>query len=342
MERLPRFEIIGDVPDYKKEQVAEEKREMFKKQKELLPEEARKKLEAAEYEKTPEQIAILNFINDETNRLLIESGVEPFDIPVDNYYILPPKEFKEFLNTESRGAYSDNGKAIGLSSSLRENLLQFAVVAFHEALHMKARHISEAWINKDGNLRDQIYRSGIKVESSYKKDTEGRVITHFSGIDEAIVAWQEKLSFSKLLEIPELAVEKEKYYSDKGRAERKRISKNKGVPEDEIFWTEETDKLKFFGVGYVAQRRVLEYVCEEIKNEFGSDFSTKEDVFKEFLKVNFNSNLIPIARLMKKTFGPDGLRILAMVKSKDGISDTNNVLEMLKKLRSREKTQKSS
>jgi hypothetical protein len=340
MERLPKFEVIGAVSDEIKEQVIQKQQEKFEKQQELLYEDIKVEFEAAEAKnpKTPEQIAVLNFINEETNRLLVECGAEPFDIPVGNYHILPPEEMKKFFDTKSSGTYSDMGKAIGLSSELSSSLLCFAVVAFHEALHMKSRHVYEVWIGKDGKTKEKKYRSGVRAESPHKKDIDGKSVTHFSGLDEGIVAWQEKLSFLRLLEIPELAKEKEKYYSEKGEIERRRISKERNIPEDEIFWTENIDELKWSGVGYTAQRRVLEYVCEEIKSEFTDEYSTKEDVFRIFLKANFNANLVPIARLMKKTFGPDGLRILAMIKNSDRGHDTNNVLEMLKKLRQRIKS----
>ncbi len=335
MERLPKFEVIGAVPEEEKALVAQGKQEIFEKQGEILPEDVRVRFETAEYKKTPEQITILNFINEETNRLLVEAGVETFDIPINNYHILPLKELDYYFESKSDGSYSDRGKAIGLSSELRSNLLRFTVVAFHEALHMKSRYITEAYIGQDGKVNEHTYRSGVRAMVPYKKDKNGRGATHFSGLDEGIVAWQEKLSFLRLLEIPELAKEKEKYYTEESVANRKKISEDLHIPEDEIFVIEDMAKMKFSGVGYRPQREVLEYVCEEIKNEFGDKYTTKEDVFKEFLKANFDGNLISIARLMKKSFGEDSLRILAMMKNKDRDQDIGNVFEMLKKLRRR-------
>ena len=79
---------------------------------------------------------------------------------------------------------------------------------------------------------------------------------------------------------------------------------------------------------------MLEYVCDEISKElFGDKYFSKEDVLKEFLSANFSGNLIPIARLMKQTFGENGLRVLGMMTTKNDTSATDNVLELLKKMR---------
>ncbi len=333
MENLPKFEVIGAVSEEKKEEFAIKRRDIFIKQQDLMPEGERKKLEAVEYDKTPEQIAALDFIDQETNRLLQECGVEPIDIPAKNYHILPKEEMDKFFHTSSAGTYEGSKYAIGLSSELRKSLLMFVTVAFHEALHMKARQIWQLYEDREGKLKNKIYRSGMRVFSPRKKNMQGRSVTHFSGLDEAVVAWQEKLSFPRLLNIPELKEEKDKYEQEDSKAKRQKIAEERGIPDDEIFWLDLVDKSIGGGAGYYWQRKVVEYVCEEIVKEFPEEYQNKEEVHREFLKANLNGNLIPIARLMKKTFGDTGLRALGMMKSKDEDGALDNVMEMLRKMR---------
>jgi hypothetical protein len=334
MENLPKFEIIGAVSEEEKEKARKRKTEVFLKQEdsELATEKERREIKQAEYPKTPEQIAILRFINDETNRLMQECGVEPFDIPLKNWHILPEKELKKIFDSRT-GVYVGEASAIGLSSDLRLNLLRFAVVAFHEALHMKSREIWELYKDKDDKVKEQRYRGGVRATSPHTKDKNERPVSHFCGLDEGIVAWQEKLSFPKLLEIPELAEEKKRRESEENIKARQKIAKDKERPEDEIFWIDPMDDKNWSGVGYIPQREVLDYVLNQILEEFGNEYKTKDDLFKIFLKTNFDGNLIPIARLMKQTFGGNGLRVLGMMKTDNDNGGINNVLEMLRKMR---------
>lgn len=333
MERLPKFEVIGKVSPMEKEIVVDGQREIFLRQQDMLsPKEKAKFSLAEEKEKTPEQIAVLDFINIETNRLMVEAGVTPFNIPVKNYHIFPPEILKKLFDSEI-GTYLHKGRLIGLSSELQKNLLTFAVVAFHEALHMKSRQIDEAFIDEKGEVQTEPYRGGVKSDSPHIRNKQGKRTSHFSGLDEAIVAWQEKISFPRLLDAPGLEAEKKRYFSEEAQKERQQISEKTKTPEDEIFRIENLEEGKWDGVGYRAQRRVLEYVCLEILAEFADVYQTKEDVFKVFVKATFNGNLIPIARLMKKTFGPHALRLLAMMKSKDNNMDANNLIEALGKMR---------
>ncbi len=334
MENLPKFEVVGAVPEDEKEKFKVCKMNTFLKQEdaEIATERERREIKQTEYAKTPEQIAILEFINNETNRLMLECGVEPFDIPIKNYHILPKKELKKYFDSET-GGYEGRASAIGLSSELRSDLLRFAVVAFHEALHMKSREVWELYKNKEEKIKEQRYRGGVRATSPHKKDEASRPVTHFSGLDEGIVAWQEKISFLKLLDLPELAEEKKRRESEENTKIRQKIAKERKRPEDEIFWVDPLDEKNWTGVGYNKQREVLEYVCCEILKEFGDKYKAKEDVFKEFLKANFDGNLISIARLMKETFGDMGLRILGMMKTDNEKGGVNNVLETLMKIR---------
>ena len=334
MENLPKFEVIGNASEEEKEDFVSHRKDIFEKQTGVLSDDERKKIEESEYPKTQQQISILTSINDFTNNLMQQLGSEPFDVPPQNYHIFPPKELKKFFGTDSVGVYDGGSYSIGLSSELRTNLLRFAVISLHETLHMKARQIFELYkSDKERKVGKKEYRRGVISSSPHKKDESGNRVKHFSGLDEAIIAWQEKISFLKILDIPELAEEKKKYESEENRKLRKKISEEKDIPEDEIFWVDSSDNKSFESIGYYKQRKVLEYVCDEILKEFSDEYPTREDVFREFLKVNFNSNLIKIARLMKQTFGDRGLRVLGMMKTDNDNGGVNNVLEMLRKMR---------
>lgn len=333
MENMPKFEVVGKVTDNDKRKFQDAEKDVFLRQEKSVPEtdEDRLEIEKTEIAKTPEQVAILNFINNETNRLMDECGVEPYDLPINNYHILPKEQMKKYFNVDTSGVYEPKFYAIGLSEELNKSLLKFAIVALHESLHAKSRQIMELFTDNDGVVRAQGYRGGVRAFSPHGKDEEGRPVGHFTGLDEAIIAWQEKLSFSKLLEIPELAKEKEELQTEEAIKLRKNIAKEDDIAEDEVYSIDSEGE--YNSTGYRRQRSVLEYVCEEIATEFSDEYPTKEDVFRVFLKAEFDGNLIPIARLMKKTFGEHGFRTLSIMKGEDEAGVTSNVSEMLRKFR---------
>ncbi|MFA6430531.1 MAG: hypothetical protein WC229_01405 [Candidatus Paceibacterota bacterium] len=330
MENLPKFEVIGNVPEEEKDKYRSYKKDIFIKQGEMLPKERAEELNALEQEKTPEEIVILNLINEETSRLMKECGVEPFDIPIQNYHILPPEGLKKFFGTDSDGVYKNY--AVGLSSELRSSLLDFATTAFHESLHMKSRSIWELYEDEKGKIKHNEYRGGVRSFSPNTKDEKGIRVGHFSGLDEAIVSWQEKIFLQKFLSIPELAKEKQVYDSEENKLLRQKIAKKRGLPEDEILGVDSSSE-RVLMYGYYGHRRVLEYVCEEISKEFDDKYQSREDVFKDFLRSNFDGNLILIARLMKQTFGDMGLRALSTMRIGYPSGGIENLLEMLRKMR---------
>jgi hypothetical protein len=332
MEKLPNLDVIGNASEEEKWKFVKRRTHIFTNQLESegLSPEKKRSVEEANFPKSPEQISILNFINEETNKLMVELGIEPFDVPPENFYILPDTNLKELTDSKT-GAYEDESQAVGLTYHLRSSLFRFAYVSYHEMLHFKARQVSEVYKNEN-KVKNQTYRHGVRAYSTSKKDAEGNWHAHFVGLDEAIVGRQEKLFLSCLLDLPELAEEKVRQNTEEYKLARRKIAEEEKLPEDEINWIDPLDNKKWNGCGYYYLRRVLEYVCEEIAKEFSDMYEDKEAVFREFLKANFNGNLLTIGRLIEKTFGEGSFRDLGDIKTEGG-QTANLILEKLGKMR---------
>jgi hypothetical protein len=329
MEKIPETNIVGDVQEEYKNRVKELLEKRFLAQDELLFE--GKKITDYEIIKTPEQISIINFINQETNRLMIESNAEPFDVPIENIHILSSSAIKEITDSKFP-AYIPNKQAIIIPDSYVSSLLKFSCVIFHEILHMKGKQVWEVYEKNDDKcyiFRE--YRSGVVTHSIIKKDKDNLEHSHFKGLNEAIVSTQTMLSFPSLLELPENFEERERYYSEDEENKRKKIFEGHGISEDEIFFMDSNGN-PIFGAGYPNVRRVLDFVCDEIRKEFPNDYSDMESVFKEFLRAHFTGNLLDIARLVEKTFGKGSFRILGMMEPKN-VELINSVFELLQKKR---------
>ena len=269
-----------------------------------------------DYKKTPEQMAVIRYANEETNRLMQEAGVEPYDIP-DSQYCIFSKENLEKMS-ESSGAIGVNSPLkpfIGISIETTSSLVRFASSVFHEILHAKAMRVYDVSLKDDGGPHITVVRKGIVVNSSQEQDREHKSYSYFEALDEAIVEWQTKLFIPKVLNLPELSREKEMRLSSSFK-ERVKKEFEKG--------TDSSDELKCFGedgkaylFGYYSARKILEYVCREVSNQFGTRCPDVESVCREFLKVNFTCDHKTVIDLVDGTFGKGAFHLLEKIPKTD-------------------------
>jgi len=326
MKKGPEFRMVGGASPEKKEKAKQELEKAFFDHIESLPKEVQEKIEKLEYPKSEKEIALIDFANQETSRLMEEVGVEPHDIPLDNYHIIPPELYEKEFGRRSSAVAHGRRQAIAFNAeNFRDNPILLGMAAIHETLHLKAQMSFEIEESKDGKNTTP-YREGVTVRSSQLKAAQGNYHEHFRGLHEAIVSEAEKRLLVKLLDQRELAEEKKWLMSDEAGDLIKKLS-------DEIIWVGKRGSGDWKMVGYRPQREVLDYICGEIHKQFPEQFGDADGVFKEFLKAHFTGRLLPIARLIDKTFGDGSFRIV-------GNMDDNNAsgvshLETLKKSRAR-------
>ncbi len=331
MEKIPKFGIVGNAPEIKKIEVLAKIQDKFIKQNFASKKEINK-LKEAEIEKTPEQESIIDFINSETNRLMIEAGVEPFIVPIKNIHIVKDEYFKNEINNDGGEAAMDHIKqAIFIMDSVAHSNIKFSSKLFHEMLHMKSKQVLEVSYDLEkekGKIGP--YRSGVKVFSTHAKDSLGPEHVHFTGLNEAIVANQEIKSYRTLLELPENANDKSNYYSTAKMNKRIEYAKKHHISEDEIEDINTGDR-SFSVFPYETQRKVLDYVCEEIAKQYPEKFIDNDSVFKVFLKAHFTGHLLEIGHLIENTFGKGSLRVLGIMDYNPDSSVAANILEKLQK-----------
>ncbi len=332
MEKIPNLRVIGGVSEEEKEKVAQEMSDKLYRHVETLPEKVQEKIKSFELKKTAEEIAFIDFANEETNRLMQEVGIEPYDVPYENVHVIPDEEFKKESDTKGGLAFQMN-QAILIHEENRKFGPSEGLTIFHEMMHIKA-HLTIEVQKENDELIKNLYRSGMDVGSSVKDNSRGGHHWHFLGLNEAIVATQEKKSFEALLNIPEMSEYKKLLKTEKYKTEfLQEVARHAGVPVDEVEFANEEDYKTF---SYRKQREVLDYVMEEVQAEFPEKYKSKDDVFKEFLKSHFTGRLLPIARLVESVFGRGSFRELGNMGARDG-EEGNSVLimESLKKFRLR-------
>lgn len=328
VEKGPEFRIVGGASPEKKEEVKKElQKALFNHFESLSPEE-RKKVAKFEYKKSDEEKGLIDFANQETNRLRQEAGLEPYSIPYENYHLLPSKKYEEVKlgGSDAMTSYTSQGILLN-KENLSSDPTKLGSAFVHETLHLKGHFTGKAK-EYGKNIRRTIFREGVSVYGTRRDELH----EHFDGLHEAIVANQEKKSFPKLLDIPFFQKEKEWLVSDEAKKIRKEMAEKMKISEDEFRWV---DKKGGWGTfPFRAQREVLDFVCAEIQKEHSQQYQDKEDVFREFLKSHFTGQLLTIARLVEKTFGEGNFRVLGNMSAKKESAILH--MELLRKARVRQ------
>ena len=339
MKKGPEIRIVGGASAEKKEQTRREVEQALFNHFESLSPQEREQFKKLEYPKSEKELALINFANEETSRLMQEAEIEPYDVPAENYHIIPPELYKKVAG-DSGNATTFNTKQGIIFDALefRDNPVHFGAVVLHESLHLKAHFSMEVQEGGD-KVSKTPYREGVTVRASQSYGHHGKYHQHFDGLHEGIVAETEKRLLAKLLDHPELAKEKGWLISDEAKEMRKKLAQKKEIPEDDIVWVGKKGENDWETVSYLRQRDVLNYVCAEIQKQFPDEYQSADDVYKTFLNAHFTGRLLPLARLVEKTFGEGSFRLL-------GNMDTDRQsgvlhLESLKKARARQTREKT-
>lgn len=340
MKKGPEIRIIGGASAENKEQAKDEITQALYNHFESFSAQEREQFEKFEYPKSEKELALINFANIETSRLLQEAGIEPYDVPVENYHIMPPEIYKKAAGGGGTATTFNKKQVIIFDAQhFRDNPVNFGAVALHESLHLKS-HFSMEVQEEGDRVQKTPYREGVTIKALQSHGLHGKYHQHFAGLHEGIVAETEKRLLGKLLDLPELTREKEWLISDEAKEMRKNIAEKNKIPEDDIIWVGKKGTNDWETVSYLQQRNVLNYVCTEIQKQLSDQYQSADDVYKIFLNAQFTGKLLPIARLVEKTFGEGSFRLLGNMDTERQSGVLH--LESLKKARMRKTREKTN
>jgi hypothetical protein len=66
---------------------------------------------------------------------------------------------------------------------------------------------------------------------------------------------------------------------------------------------------------YYEQRKVLNYIVDCLYADNTQKFNSRDEVMKLFFKSHFDGRLLPIARLIKKSFGKEAFGVIGMMNN---------------------------
>ncbi|MCX6790823.1 MAG: hypothetical protein NTV62_01345 [Candidatus Gribaldobacteria bacterium] len=348
-EKGPNFRIVGNIPPEQKEQEVE-RLKGFQREKHLqIPEDEQdesdrekiKELLGMEYPKTEQEKRVIKLANDATNQILQKYGLEPYDIPENNYHIVPPETYK-LIRGEDGVAFAKQveGLIVLNKAEMKIDSLLFAECLFHETLHMKS-HLSveiehrrpsrvEEPETPNPKLRRIPYRLGLQVQSSQKQDDNDRMHKHFSGLNEAVIE-NHTLGFMDLvLEQPDFAEEKKWMESDEAKELKHQMAKDDNLKVEDIYYISK-DGGTYWTIGYYLQHEVYDYACSEIQKQFPENYQTIQDVKDQFDIAFFNGKIMKLAHLVEGTFGQGSFRRLGDMTTQEESAITT--MEALRKMR---------
>lgn len=306
-----------------------------------LSEEQREKLERLEYSiKSPEELLIIGFADEEVNKLMEKCGVNPYTIPSRNLHILPPEIYTVFSNGAKNSAactYQEYQMVIFNADAVRVAKIFFGKTVFHELMHLKGHLALEVEEKQHKDSEDKIkvdinvsvLRKGLAVGSAQKR-SEGGIKErheHFRGLEEAVVSYFEKDFVSKMLSLPVLKEEEKLSKSAQTAELKKKIAGREGINVEDIFWVGKNE-WKYAMISYPYHRKVFDVLINEIQKKFSNKYDSPDKVALEFLKSKFNGNLGNMAELVDETFGDLSFRVLGLMGD-----DKNSAIGVLEYLR---------
>lgn len=244
-------------------------------------------------EKTQEEIVIANFANKATGAIAKAYGIEdPADMPSQNIHILTEENFKKLAAQEKIKA---KGYMVGFMSLKKQalfildrgdGLFHFMHALTHELYHFKSYQSLIIENAADAKTKITHRRSGWGVRLR-KQDKAA-----FADMDEAVV---DELAIRTLTAI----------IDNFGAANLPPEIKNqlKAEYEKEGF-------PDIYISTYGPEKLRLRDMVIEIYNKNKGKFKTADEVFNLFAQAVFTGNLIPVARLVEKTFGKGSFRTI--------------------------------
>jgi len=308
MEKISSFErVVGNIPETEKEEILRDKGEIFDDQ--IFEE-----LKGKEREKTPEEVQIIALANQATNEIRKRYGLENFDIPPENMHIIA----EEIWQKEKSDAFF-NSTVQGIAIREQPAKIVFMKKIFHEMLHFKSYNALQITTGESPELDE--YRVGLTVHMRDGKKT------YFVNLNEAVTEEMTKIFATKIFNDPLFTEDLNRTEDIMTRYPRATADSDKSLFDSDTFYAEVEGKKtrngssdRLFGAqekpkkifiisfAYQQERRILNKLIDKLFEKNPKKFQNREEIFEVFAKGMMTGNILPVGRLIEKTFGHGTLR----------------------------------
>lgn len=277
-----------------------------------------------EQEHTPKLEVLISQINEKMKEFLTGYGLQFLEIPSRNVHILDksklnPQQLEQLKKRYegTNGIYLPDKQHIAVFENYTANKkLLFAQILIHEMIHVNA-FASGQMIQKGGlqlTKGDKTINLGIR-RIGFEIDSARTGKKFFYDVNEAITTELtirfDQNYFSQFQDLKQEYDEREEAISGVVR----RSKKNKEALEIANLEHREKDAAGGHEVilrpySYHSERTKLNKLVSDLYEKNKSEFRSTEDVFILFVKAALSGRLLPIARLIEKTYGRGSFRYL--------------------------------
>lgn len=264
-------------------------------------------IKESEREKTTEEEMMIFGILKKIPEFVKEYGGEKARFTsIDQIHILTSSEINagNILLKHSEtvgGCYQTlNGRIDVVSSPEKEDILETAHVLTHELMHTNSFASLTVAHKKNAATETEIRtrRSGISIKGREQSPEENNF---FLSLNEAVTEELARRFMNKYFSNIKPLSEKFKKYTEDGDKMKKNIN-TKERPIAEVV-SEFLLNPNGPAAAYVGERVEFWAMIEEVFIKNKDKFETREDVFKVFSMAYFTGRLLPLSRLLEKTFG---------------------------------------
>ena len=270
---------------------------------------------------TPEEIKTIGLVNTWTNALLKRYNAPSIDIPAAATYVLEKQKLPERLKDHLLGRFYPGSYAVTVVE--QSGQYPFAESLFHEMLHAKSRmsHQPEA-VDADDTI---FKRLGISYR---EKKVPGKFPDlYFNWMNEAVTEelaktftqacfkagmWKAERdqTVATLLE-PDIPSDVKSNLSD--------VFFARPLPQKPKGWFKKTPeesgpKYEIREYSYASERAALKLLIDTLYERNPSQFQSPNQVFDVFARAMLRDTLLPLGRLIERTFGHGTFKKIGAIK----------------------------
>ncbi len=252
-----------------------------------------------ELKKTSEQRKVLDFVVNETNIFLEKFTKSDARASIDLIKLVDAEFFtKNFAGMSASGVCLPANQCIAILVNEKTTKTEMAEIAFHEFMHLFG--FGKIGINggtANGYADISFERFGLAIVSKDQKTM------FFNQINEAIT--------TELTNRFHEHIRKSPLFKDDIWILKNTYEANENFPPILVILEDENGKSENSArVSYVEEYARTMATIETIYKKNQEQFSSKEEVLEVFLEAYFSGKLLPIARLIEKTYGKGGFRMI--------------------------------
>ena len=287
--------VVGGTPEEEKDALKKVADNYFNKQ----------EFYDAEREKTPEEMEIIKGILTRLPEFVKKYGGKPVPLTPDHIHVL---DFNRMSEEEKKNLGNIIGHYDHILQTARvivegneDNNLNFANRTVHELLHFSSFQSAD-FENKENKILNEQHRiGGLLIRTS---DELGKEQIYFNDWDEAIteelaVRFDEEY-FKSIEPLSEILKQRDKLranfaenHPETSQGDVKRIVNN--ITSNGDFT-------------YFVERQECTMIIENIFKNNSDKFRSIDEVFDVFAKAYFTGKILPIAKLVEKTYGNGSFR----------------------------------